>query len=266
MTAKQSILKSRTIVARKRKKHLRFALFSFAVLAIIVLLPILVVRIPAFAIRTVNIVGAKTTDSNAIKDSVIQTLSGSFLKIFPRATFLTLGKKDIAQKISRDFLAVQNISLSLHVPNILTVLITEREPFALWCNSDCYFLDKEGFIYDKAPEFSSPVYIIFRRDITSEPLGNRVGDKESFARVNNLVRGFAVFGLKTKEIVFNENGAADFNLPHGALFVSLRQSDELTLNNLGSLLGDPKKKLTDGNGGLTVSYIDLRFGNKIFYK
>ena len=42
----------------------------------------------------------------------------------------------------------------------------ERKPHSVWCgnnleavNPDCYFVDKEGYIYSQAPIFSGNIYV-----------------------------------------------------------------------------------------------------------
>lgn len=277
MNDKGSILKSQKIIERKRKKVLRIALISFGVVLILVLVPILIVRIPFLSIKTINIVGTKTIDAVKVEEFTRTTISESYLKVLPRATFLTVNKKGLKNKILHEFPPLNDLKISLHVPNIVEIAVSEREPFALWCrdeeNTDpdtlkkeCFFFDDKGFIYSRSPEFSSPVYVEYRNAVEGEPIGERVSTQDKFLRVVKITKGISIYGLKVQEIVFHENDVVYFNLVHGSIFITLRGNDELTLNNLGSLLDSPKVNLKDKNGGLTVSYIDLRFGNKVFYK
>ncbi len=268
---RESLLRSKKIVLRKRQKRLRIGFIVFGIVLILLVLPPLVVRIPSLAIKTININGAKTVDANTVSELVKNNLSESFLKFFPRGTFLTAGKSRVKTNILKTFPAILDAKLSFHTPNTILVEIKEREAFVLWCAGTdykkCYFADKEGFIYGKAPEFSSPVYVVFRNGPNSDnPIGQNIVDKDIFQRINNLENNFSVLSLKTKEISLEQNEVVNFKLSHGSLNVSLRGDDKLTFDNLSSLLLNPKTDLRDGSGGIKNSYIDLRFGNKIFYK
>jgi cell division septal protein FtsQ len=268
---KDSILKSTKIVARRRQKRLRILFISLAVIVFLVVLPILIVRIPFLSIKTINVTGAQTIDSNAVSDLVKQDLSGTYLRFLPRATFLTAFKSSLRSHILNTFPIALDAKLSFHTPNTLLVEIKERQPFALWCAGtdykNCFFADNTGFVYNNAPEFSSPVYIVFRNGISADnPIGQTITDGETLKRINDLISNFSVLGLKTQEVLFQQNEDVNFNLTHGSLYVSLRGDDKLTFNNLSSLLLNSKTDLRDGSGGIKNSYIDLRFGNKLFYK
>ncbi|MFZ3020356.1 MAG: hypothetical protein WA051_02490 [Minisyncoccia bacterium] len=268
---KFSILKSKKIEARKRQYRLRIGLVAITILVVALVLPPLVARIPLLEIRTVNVEGTKTIESSAIVDFVNAKLSETYLKVFPRDTYITAGKGRLKEGLLNEYPAILDIKLSFHTPHILLIEITEREPSVLWCagsdNKNCYFADSQGFIYERAPEFSSPVYVVFRNGIKNEnPMKQSISGKTVFERINVLEKNFSVLGLKVKEISFQPNEVVNFYLNHGALYISLRGDDKLTFDNLSSLLLNPKTDLRDGVGGIKNSYIDLRFGNKIFYK
>lgn len=268
MRDKGPILKSQKIIARKRQKYLRALYVCLGIVVLVLIMPPLFVRIPWFSVKEVYVSGAKTVDQEEVKEFVMSNMSETFLKVFPKSTFLTVGRNSLKAGILEKFRTIENVSFGIKIPNTLTLDIEERNPFALWCNSgkECLFVDKGGFIYADAPNFSSPVYVVFKNDSSVKNIGDRVSDQVIFDRVNALSKGFSLYGLKIKEIAFNKNDTVDFNMEHGSLYVSLKQSDSLTLENLGSLFSDPKLSLINKNGGLTVSYIDLRFGNKLFYK
>ncbi len=266
----ESILRSQKILDRKRKKRTRAFSLTALTLIILIILPIAVVRLPWLAIRTVEVTGAQTIGSTVVSEKIVEIVSGKIFMVFPRATLLTYGKRNLSRTLMSAFPVAGNVDLAFSWPNTLKVNVTEREPFSIWCDGApkevCYFTDKSGFIYDKAPVFSSPIYVSFRTVLDGEPIGSRVADEEVFSRVGRLVQSFSTLGLTVREISFGENGFVTFTLSHGDIFVSLRQEDSLTVNNLTSLLTSPKNRLADGKGGVSVSYIDLRFGNKIFYK
>ncbi len=203
MNDKGSILKSQKIIERKRKKLLRIALISFGAVLILVLVPILVVRIPFLSIKTINIIGTKTVDAVKVEEFIRTTISESYLKVLPRATFLTVNKKGLKKQILHEFPPLSDLKISLHVPNIIEISVSEREPFALWCRDEeiadsdalkkeCFFFDDKGFIYGRSPVFSSPVYVEYRNAVEGEPIGERVSTQENFLRVIKIAKGISM--------------------------------------------------------------------------
>lgn len=271
MREKGSILKSKTITERKRKNRTQLLVFFMLSIVLVFVLPFFVLKIPFLLIKNIEIVGNEAGNSEDISNLIKEKLSEKIFKFYPRGTFLTFKKGDVKKSILAQFPNVSDVTLTFHTPNKVEVNIKERGPFALWCSSanskECYFADREAFIYEKAPDFSSPVYTTFVSQLKEEnPIGKYITDKEIFDRLIALKDNFSILNLHTKEIVFKENNYFDFILSHGVLHVSLSEDDSATVNNLNSLLSNPKTNLRDGSGGIKNSYIDLRFGNKLFYK
>lgn len=275
MKDRESILTSQKIVERKKKKRNRVSVVAAGIILVVIILPPILARLPWIAIKVIRVAGANTIDAQAVQDMVAGELAQTRWKVFPRGTFVTYDNEGLAADIMHAFPAASAVSLALSVPNTLTVSMSERQPFSLWCNDakECFFADELGFLYERAPTFSTAPFLMFKNGVANAsdatpnwPIGARISDADSFAKAKDLAARFSALGLSTKEIVFNENGTLTFALARGELYVSLRQDAALTEGNLATLLKDQKKNLSDGAGGLSVSYIDLRFGNKIFYK
>ena len=94
----------------------------------------------------------------------------------------------------------------------VTITVTEREKFAVWCEGGCFWIDKEGVAFSTAPETEGilvrSIKVNNGRDIK---LGNQVlqgGELNNFLKSVQLlqdldisVAGFSVEDIKLKEIV-----------------------------------------------------------------
>ncbi len=243
-------------------------------------------RIEKINIGTVEITGNKVLESGAIEEVVRDKIAGYYLWFFPKANFLLYPDEKIAAELAERFKRLESISLNLKDFKTLEVYVTERIPVYMWCGESlasakekCYFMDEIGYIFDEAPYFSGEVYFKFYGKLSAEsesPLGLYFAP-ENFARLASFKKLVEKMGLKPAVFYLDEKGDARMYLPSFAGPVLERKTgpeiifnieDDLSkvAENLQSILSteplqtDFKKKYS------SLLYIDLRFGNKVYYK
>ena len=117
-------------------------------------------------------------------------------------------------------------------------------------------------IFDKAPDFLGHSYFEFRGFIKGDPLRRQYLSPEKFKDIGRFISGVEKLEMKPVSITARDDG--DFELIFDtALRVMWNEKQDLDrlLENLQAVL--------DGAGlksAKSVDYIDLRFGNKVFYK
>ncbi|MEK7549042.1 MAG: hypothetical protein AAB496_00945 [Patescibacteria group bacterium] len=248
----------------KRRRVLKFKIYGAIAVFFILLASVfyLIVYSPLFQIK--NILMLTTSDVvnlNDLKDfftnqSKISSFLGAdniliwkgdelnrFLKNQPRLLKLTIEKKYFKREI------------------VLTA--KEREKFGIWCqlSGDCWWFDKEGIIFDKAPQVEGE--IIYKvKDFSERKLdiNSRAIDEMLF---NNLFKIFEVLdksGLGIKTLRLNEMNLEEVisESPLAPkIYFSLRTNPFFGLSVLQSLK----------NFGLgKIEYIDLRVENRGYYK
>jgi hypothetical protein len=244
------------------------------VLALIIGLPIYLARTSRFLISSVEIEGNSVTKSEDIQKIIGDDLSGNYAWIFPRSNTALYPKG----KIVRDLMtAIPRLS-DVHVERVgaksLKVTVKERMPAAEYCTdvsdpsspSDCYFIDDMGYIFSRAPAFSGNVYLTYKSDPFYDlPLGRQLMDADEFQKTRDFVRSLDTLGLYPRVFLIKMD-EYHLLLANGAE-IMWQKSEELpeVRNNLKAFFSQSSIK-SETDFLKRVLYIDMRFGNKIFYK
>ena len=94
----------------------------------------------------------------------------------------------------------------------VTIAVTEREKFGVWCEGSCFWIDKEGIAFSSAPETDGTLVSFVK---VSNGMDTKLGDQvlqgdelsnflKSVQLIQDLgisVMGFSVEDIKLKEIV-----------------------------------------------------------------
>ena len=174
MMKKRNVLNSPRLLRLKKKKRRVFlnkillAILGF--LAIFFLLAYLS-RNQGLNISSVEITGNVITDTSAIRDIVEQNISGKYLWLFPKTNILFYPKGAIRKDLSDNFKRLEDITFFVQDRKILKVSLSERKGLYIWCgglvpedssaDNQCYFMDKDGYVFAEAPFFSGDVYFKF---------------------------------------------------------------------------------------------------------
>ena len=256
-----------------REQRIKIALLILGAI-VLVAVPIYLLVTPKFVITNIHLVGNNVTKSEDIQRIVVDDMSGNILWFFPRSNVALYPKKKIELDLLRAIPRLASADLSLTDAHSLTVTVAEREPVALYCKdvshpnapTGCYFLDDQGFIFSEAPSFSDGVYHVFSSDpVIDAPLSTTYLPPATFAPLNPFIKSLNDAGLYPKVFV-SKDGEDDLILSNGGKIMLKSDADfDLAKSNLTSLISDPSF-LKGGHGLNDLLYIDLRFGNKIFYK
>lgn len=142
----------------------------------------------------------------------------------------------------------------------------ERNPFALLCKEEqCVYIDKDGYIFEKAPYFSGEIFLKFfdERDNNQGLALNRVLlSKDQFENINKFKDLINHEEIYISAVFLKNDGNFEFKTTEGWLIkLDERNDQKISFENLKiSLEQEIKEKRKD------LDYIDLRFGNKVFYK
>ncbi|MCX6753396.1 MAG: hypothetical protein NTW62_03585 [Candidatus Nomurabacteria bacterium] len=281
MIQKKVILNSPKVeeLKKKRRKELRNKIIFWAiiVLAFFVIL-IFLSRIKKINIDTVVISGNKIVETKDIENIVKMDLSGNYMYFLPHSNRFIYPEKKIKDDLMDKFKRIIDISINLKGNKILEVNVKERDGKYLYCGetavsidatTGCYFIDDNGYIFDNAPYFSDGVYFKFYGhldDTDNNPVGLYFL-KNDFMRLVSLKENLEKLNLKINSFFLNPDGYMIINLSSGAEIRFKTDSDfDKLVENLHAALTtetfhtDFQKKYD------SLLYIDLRFGNKIYYK
>jgi hypothetical protein len=196
----------------------------------------------------------------------------------------------------------------------LVVSLAERKAMYTWCgispdvvvqgipgsttsgSDDCYFIDQDGYIFDKAPYFSGEVYFKFygtpdapdvprldsSRRGTSGGLSTADSDfdpsgsffsQQHFQQLISLRDILVGLGLKPVSLYVTNDGDIQIFLSSGSasssgpeILLKLDADYENVAENLEAALTTAPLQSEFKNKYSSLLYIDLRFGNKVYYK
>lgn len=250
------------------------------------------VGLPSWQIKNINITGFETIEQDELYASVEEALDGSFYYLIPKTQYLFLSTAGIADIIKEKFPKIRAAKVEKTFPDTLSVVIEERKIYAVYCYyarkkeasttaetiaavffgprkgefSNCAYMDRDGVIMDSGAKIAGSLFPVIESD---EKAIVGVG-KEGIAK--DVLDFFDKAGafLKNKTGYELDSMAVSRDLPKDYLLntksgwyliVSRDAQIEEWAAQLKIILESKiKERVKD------LYYIDLRFGNKIFYK
>ena len=127
--------KLRSPEAIQKRRRMRLIMGSIGILVLLFLFGILVwiTRLPSLQITDSVIAGARAVQPEAIQKEVLVQLAGNRLGLFPRTNTFLYPEGDLHDGLLETFPRIKTVDIGRDGLQILSVDITERMPFALWC-------------------------------------------------------------------------------------------------------------------------------------
>ena len=234
--------------------------------------------IPRFRIKEISISGGETLDAKQFKEKVTNLLNGKFYKIIPYNNIFIFPADKITAELSQKFPILKKITIARDFSQNLSIVIEERKPEAIWClipdselvatsiirtADSCAFVDEKGFIFGPAPLFSGTIFPKFfdKREQPSAIGKEMISDAEF-----QKLRAFKDLLVKNdinvvKIILRNEEIYEVYSKEGWYILLNAKNEPNPSFNNLKLVLDTQIKEKK-----LKLEYIDLRFGQKVFFK
>lgn len=236
---------------------------------------VFVIRLPSLQARSVTIEGIVSLDESDIRSVVLSSLQGSYAFVFPRSFLFFVSGAALTGTLTHAYPLIAAVQIEKIMPDALRIIIRERELFGILCNQvkspegasekdpECAYLDTEGVAYEHAPNSTGFLINRIYTDFSTLNVGAQIVDVKIVQLMSRLkhdteritksrVTGFTLFKKIPDEIHLSVDGFTlmykredDYSRPLNALVAVLKE------------IGAKRSRL---------QYIDLRFGNKVFYK
>ncbi len=248
---------------RQEKRKKKFIIWSSLVVLALAAL-VLFSRLERFQIAEVGAEGARVITGDDISRNILGTLSGKYFWLVPKSNAALYPRGAVKDNLMKEFPRISSAELSLQSPKLLSVSVVERDPYALYCSSGdrkCFFLDKQGFIFDEAPDFSGVVYLVYSKEPSiSEPKGREFLPPEEFSAIAGFIEGVSGLGFEPVSASVGERDV-ELLMKNDSSLIFDRTSDlPALLSDLEAFLKNPaveKSRLRE---------LDLRIKNKIYWK
>lgn len=300
---KRNVLNSPRLTELKRHRRRSFLnkiiLLFFGAFVIFIFL-VYISRLSSLNINDIEVTGNQVIDTEAIKSTAEQQITGKYLGLFPKSDIFLYPENTIINELQDKYKRLENITLSIKNNKTLKISVAERKALYTWCGitpsnstdvdipqsgsstsvTNCYFVDENGFIFDKAPYFSGDVYFKFYG--TPDDINATEADFDP--------SGFYFSKNNFKQLISFRDILVGLKLKPVSLFVTKEGDVRVTLSSINSSiigpqilckLGDDYQKDAENleaaltteplqsefkNKYSSLLYIDLRFGNKVYYK
>ena len=290
---KSRILYTGRIAAAKPRRRYFPKKPIFAVLAVIFFVSaiagaVYVLRLPRLRIHKIKVAGAKSLSEDGIRALATRELEGNIFYLIPKDNYLFVSSRGIERVLKEKFLRISEAKVRKTLAPALDIAITERDIWGIGCvkteieevkgettpakkagaaakkTGPCFYIDRTGFAFEDVSSFEGGLLPIIYKDGSGIIGENIVGEQDVlfFEEVNRLLSSSLQLALLSLELSSEAGEDARLALKEGwALLVPRNKPPSTWVSVLKTLLAgeikDQRSKL---------DYVDLRFGNKVFYK
>jgi len=272
--ARVSLPQSKVRARRKKQRMLVASLVSAAVLVVFAG-AVWLAHAPFMRITTVEVSGQSTLNADDISHATLADISGSYLYLFPKNNIFLYPKFKTELDLAKQMPTIAKVSVNAKNFHTLQVVVTERARKALWCGesaaaaSACFWLDQDGLAYaadsDAFGLEASTSYEKYYGALVGDAPQNYLTPDQFHAlsalvdalaqnQQGNTIQSIEVGAAGDVRVTFADNFTLMFSLSSAGADVYSRFTLALTSDAFaGHSLGD-------------FEYLDLRFGDKLYYK
>lgn len=228
-------------------------------------------------IQNVVVSGNSVIPTNEVVDIANLALQGKYAKLFSKANFLWYPKSEILSSLRSSYSWLDSVSIDRINLTTIEIKIKERVPIAVWCGVmstkpvPCRLVDKDANLFASAPDFAGPAYLRLYGPLTSSSLrGAKFFSNQGFEHILLFTKNLREIDLQPVSAEVELASAKDeyvVVLDSGSR-ISLQVADPVPviLSNLKSLLAQKLFTESAAKRFSNLVSLDMRFGNKIFYK
>ena len=284
-------LRSPRLARRAREKARYRIAFYLCALALFFGAILFLATRSVFSIKEVAVSGASEELRGAIAELARAELAGAYFSLIPKENAFAYPKRDIQEKILKQFPRVEFVRARLSSPaqllsgeHALGLRIMVRDsdtsrtplpvseggtPLVRGDREDCLRIDASGVAFESAPQSASGEYRIIKEDGGSAslpPLGTRALEENRLAALLSFLRSLEALSLTPRRLTLLSGGSVAAEIAGGVKILAREGTDFLKqTDNLQGLLAE-KDLVPRSGSNLRVDYIDLRHGNKLYFK
>jgi len=269
------ITKRTRLAQKKRKKNILLAVLVLGLLVIAYAGLGWGLTHEKVAITTIAVSGNTVVSAEILEATVKQGFAVTRALLLYGGTIFTYDKSAIVADLLYTYPRLKSAILSAKKIDTLELTVTERVAVAQWCSDQeadlvvgvpsCYLLDEDGFVFEHVDGMADGL-IIYEGDLAGEVLRQTLlhGD---FARVQDfVVKLNSSVGAKVKKVTLLEDEFEVRGEQYPVLKIKLNDNLERVLSYVQVTLDSQEYKDFVSEKEVGNGYIDLRFGNRVYYK
>ncbi len=221
-------------------------------------------RVQILTISDIKVTDGETIRASLIKSKAEEALVGDYIHLVPRRFAWFYPEAEILQRV-QEIERIKDVSVRRVSGTEIDITFAEYFPDALWCkegNEGCYFVDKGGFAFGKAPSLLGGSLVRFYKLGEEPKLKTNLMEEADYTNTKELAKLLAQSGWFVTKIEVDAVRDVFYSLAGGGeLRASLQSDPTETFSYFESLINSKEfSHLKPGN----FQYIDLRFGAKLY--
>ena len=241
---------------------------------------IVILKLPFLRIKNVEVEGVVALSGEELKEKADLNLAGKYLHIIPKTSSIFYPKEKIRKDILESFRKIKTLDIELKGLSTLKISVTEREPEIIVCegfkeasNSDeCFFADEGGYVYESTSTAIDDVYFKYYMNSgsTTVATGQKFIETEKFNEFQKFVQNIKRNGIEPTGMLVAEDGNHELYIKNVDDSLAVVYFDERTpfdkiASNLITFWQNAMIEMRVEDVVPTFDYINLRFGNNVFY-
>jgi len=235
-----------------------------------------------FQIQKIDIQGNENIKKDDIENTILAQMEKKRFIVFPQKNIFFLNKKEMGDTIYNTF-SLEQVHIKKNFFHGLQITLKEKKPFIVWIeNKKSYYVDEKGIAISQVEQFDAQKenfkdYNILRHNIIYKnlPIIQNIASQKYYLKNEIIINNDLL--LKIKKLIQSINNIVKININFfeindnekyitiitaegWKIYFSLEDDIESQIKKLELIL-DNKSKV-----GKIIDYIDLRYGDKIFYK
>lgn len=276
---------TRLLELKNRKKNiLKRKIFIFILIFLILITCFFfLLRWNRFKISDVEIKGNELLEESVLKEKVNIIIQGHYIYFIPKDNIFLYPERKIKQNLSNEYKRIKDIIFDINKDNKLVINIVEFKGKYLWCGEnikdiekrECYFMDENGYVFDKSAFFTGDVYFKFFGPLEKNN-GNILSSNylpKYFSDIVTFSENLRKIGISISYLNVKENFDGEFviegddtSLENSKIIFKINDNLKKVIENLEASINTEPLLSSFKNEFKNLEYIDLRFGNKVFYK
>ncbi len=278
----------------KKKNKLKKILY-FIFFAIVLTFFIYITNASFLRIQKIVVQEVKYTERSEIELTVKEQLEGRYFGLFSKSNALIFSRPKIANEIKKKYPSISKVDVDLKGVSTIDIQLEEYIATAIWCDipvtpattlihdaegvektsvipqvvnsfrdQNCYFLNEEGIVFSPTKYDSSTEIVKTFGFIETDPLKKNFSNPKTFKDLVEFIKLLRRLNIVADQI-WTTNGEVYAILTQQGVKIYIdSESDVVSIfDNLETVM---KRDAINQAQLSNIDYIDLRFGNRVFYK
>lgn len=264
MSYRHQHIHPRIRILRNRKKLYQKPLFWLGLLIIVCVgfMGYGIVWYEKFQVKAIEISGNAKTSEQDIQALAFGGAVTKFMGIPSKSMFLA-GKGRVANALLASLPGMETVTVQKKFPNTIALTVKERQPAAIFCGQECFYIDSNGVIFEALGQLPQGFFII-RQSVHKKELllGQQAVDATTITAVLKIAKSLRDnFQINVKEALV-ANPLVITTSEHWKVYFNLEGDINLQITKMNALLAQEISLTKREN----LQYIYLQYKDRAYYR